>query len=111
MFAETLLAYRERTPWWRSAHFERRSIVPEQDARYESDAWEEHVTRYLDGVKHASNFPEGRKITVGMIARDALSIETAKLGTAEQRRIGAVLERLGWRRGPKGNRGERWWLG
>ena len=56
---------------------------------------------YLD--KHAS-------VTIGQVARDALSIETPRIGTAEQRRIAAALEQLGWRRQPKDWEGNRWWV-
>jgi len=39
------------------------------------------------------------RVTIGEVAREALHIETARLGTADQRRIAAVLgEQLGWRR-------------
>jgi hypothetical protein len=39
------------------------------------------------------------RITVGEVARDALHIKTARIGTADQRRIATLLERLGWKRG------------
>jgi hypothetical protein len=35
------------------------------------------------------------KVTVGQVAREALSIETPRIGTADQRRIAAAMERLG----------------
>jgi hypothetical protein len=46
---------------------------------------------------------------VGQVAREALFIETPRIGTAEQRRIAAALERLGWKRGKKDWEGKRWW--
>ena len=36
-------------------------------------------------------------------------METAKIGTADQRRIAAVLINLGWNRQPKDWEGKRWW--
>jgi hypothetical protein len=41
--------------------------------------------------------------------REALHIETPQIGTAEQRRIAAALERLNWKRQPKDSEGKRWW--
>ena len=81
-------------------NFERKHIVPQQAERYEADAWEETIAGYLD--KHA-------KVTVGEVARAAIGIETPRIGTADQRRIAAVLEQLGWRRQKKDWEGNRWW--
>jgi predicted P-loop ATPase len=53
--------------------------------------------------------PQGR-VTVGQVARDALGIETPRIGTADQRRIAAALERVGWQRAERGHGGVRWWL-
>ncbi len=50
-----------------------------------------------------------RQVTIGQVAREALFIETPRIGTAEQRRIAAALETLGWRRQPKDWEGNRWW--
>ena len=54
------------------------------------------------------------RVTVGQVANEALLIETGRVGTADQRRIAAALERLGWRRErPPGRvdwRGKTWWI-
>jgi hypothetical protein len=49
------------------------------------------------------------KVTIGQVAREALHIETPRIGTAEQRRIAAALERLNWKRQHKDWGGKRWW--
>jgi predicted P-loop ATPase len=100
LFAEAVTLYRGNCCWWPSADFERNHIVPEQEARYETDAWEEAIRSYLD---------KANRVTVLEIAREALYIATPKLGTADQRRIVAALERLGWRRAPRAFDG-RWWI-
>jgi predicted P-loop ATPase len=100
LFAEALVLYRAGTRWWPDARFERQHIVPEQEARYESDAWEALVGSFLTGCA---------KTTILEVARSALFIDVPKLGTADQRRIGAILERLGWERGAR-NGTERPWL-
>jgi hypothetical protein len=49
-------------------------------------------------------------VTVLKVAREALFIDTPKLGTADQNRIRRGLEHLGWVRGPRGDKGERYWI-
>lgn len=93
LFAEAVALYREGTRWWPDSTFETTEIQPEQEARYEADAWEIAVREWMD------KNPLIKQTTVLWAAQDALSIETPRLGTSEQRRIAAVLERLGWVRG------------
>ena len=100
LFAEAMVVYRKGMSWWPDKDFEREHIAPEQAARYEADAWEENIRTFLETKT---------EVTIGQVARDALGIETPKLGTAEQRRIAAALEQLGCRRLPKDWQGKRRW--
>ncbi len=100
LFAEAVARFREGASWWPDKDFEQRHIQPEQAARYEADAWQEPIAAYVD--KHD-------RVTVGEIAREALGIETSRIGTADQRRIAAVLDQLGWRRLPVDWQGKRRW--
>jgi predicted P-loop ATPase len=100
LFAEAVRLYRGGTQWWPDRSFERDAILPEQDARYEGDTWEETIATFLD---------KQERVTVGQVARDSLGIETPRIGTADQRRIAAAMERLGWQRAARGNSGERFW--
>ena len=100
LFAEAVKLYHDRVPWWPDKDFERKSIMPEQAARYEGDVWEDPIKVYLE-IKD--------RVTIGQIARDVFSIENAKIGTADQRRIAKALEQLGWRRLPKDWDGNRYW--
>jgi len=100
LFAEAVKLYRDGVRWWPDKEFERKHIEPEQAARFEADAWEETIADWLKGKT---------KATIGEIARGALSIETPRIGTADQRRIAAILELLGWHRLPKDWQGKRWW--
>ena len=99
LFAEAVEAYQARLQWWPERAFERDHIMPEQAARYEADAWEENIRNYLDTVS---------RTTVGRAASHALNIETPRLGTSEQRRIAAVMENLGWKRGKRETEGRFW---
>jgi predicted P-loop ATPase len=100
LFAEATARYRGGTHWWPDKDFEREFIMPEQAARYEGDVWEDPIRVYLE-IKD--------RVTVGQIARDVFSFDNAKIGTADQRRIAAVLEQLGWHRLPKDRQGNRYW--
>ena len=98
LFAEALAAFHAGEKWWPDGDFERIHIAPEQEARFEADPWESIVKGWLEPRE---------KCTIAEVAHDCLHIETQRLGTADQRRITAILERFGWvsRRNEKG----RWW--
>lgn len=87
LFAEAVHRYQAGEGWWPSTEFEREHITNEQEARYESDAWESPIATYIGSLA---------RTTILDVAREALHIETGKIGVAEQRRIGASLKKLGW---------------
>ena len=92
--------YQQGFRWWPDAAFEREFIAPEQEARYEADAWEEEIRSFLAGKQ---------RTTVLDVAQHGLKIELRRIGTSDQRRITAALERLGWARG-KRTGAARWWV-
>ena len=98
LFAEAVAEYRRDAKWWPEEAFERDHIRSEQEKRFEADAWESDIERWLKApVRREDGIVATRtRVQVSEIARDALGIATAKIGTAEQRRIGRVLNRLGW---------------
>jgi predicted P-loop ATPase len=98
LLAEAVTLYRQGLPWWPSAEFEREQIVPQQTARYEGDVWEEPISTHLAPLI---------KTTIANIAIDALGFKTDRIGTADQRRIAAILTNLGWK--PKRDMRGRWW--
>jgi predicted P-loop ATPase len=91
LFAEAVTAYRAGEKWWPDQSFERQHIRPQQQARYETDPWEPAIGAYIANLA---------RVTVQDIARDALHIDSVnRIGTAEQRRISAVLVDKGWQSG------------
>jgi predicted P-loop ATPase len=100
LFASAVERYRHGEQWWPDKDFEQQHMKPEQEARYEPDAWEENIRDYLD---------LNPRVTVGQVAREALGIETPKIGKHGQNRIAAVLITFGLRREPKDWKGRRWW--
>jgi predicted P-loop ATPase len=105
LFAEAVYNYQNGMSWWPDKDFERQYIAPEQAARYDVDVWEDNIAEYLK---------TNTKVTVGQIAKEALHIETPRLGRAEQNRIIAAMERIGWHRQlPTGQtdwQGKTWWI-
>jgi predicted P-loop ATPase len=100
IFAEAVTRFRAGDHWWPDKDFEREHIRPEQEERYEADAWEEAVRVYLSGLTQT---------TVAQVAKSALDFKTIdRLGTADQRRIVAILTTLGWQP-RRGTGGVRFW--
>jgi predicted P-loop ATPase len=85
LFAEAVAAYRNGEQWWPAPDLERRYIQPEQEARFEADAWEPLIAAYVE---------DRERVQLSQVAFEALNIDAAKIGTIEQRRITAVLTRL-----------------
>jgi predicted P-loop ATPase len=100
LFGEAVVRFRQGEPWWPDRNFERKCMRPEQEARYEADVWEEAIAKFLESTN---------KTTIYELATDALRIETPRIGTADQRRIAAALERLGWERGRQDAKGRVSW--
>jgi predicted P-loop ATPase len=103
LFAEAVQLFRHGVQWWPDKKFEETYIRPQQDARYEADAWEDPIVRYLTGL------PD-RKVTISQVAKFGLGFPSdGRIGTADSRRISAILEREGWTRKPRQWDG-RWWV-
>lgn len=98
LFAEAVALFRAGERWWPDAEFEAQHIKPQQDARYEADAWEQAIAMHLMGKA---------RVTIMEVAKDGLLFQESRLGTADQRRIIAALERLGWH--AKRSKTERWY--
>jgi predicted P-loop ATPase len=119
LFAEAVSLYESGVSWWPDKDFEREHVIEQQAARFEADAWEEPIAKFLEGKA---------KTTVLAVACGALDFEIERpeppsgqstalprgtpinrLGTMEQRRITAILTNLGWTRGHR-EAANRWWV-
>jgi predicted P-loop ATPase len=87
LFAEAVYRYLEGKRWWPDEAFQREHIKPQQDDRFEGDPWDDLIADFVVGRT---------RVQVAEIARHALLIESAKIGTSEQRRIASILTGLGF---------------
>jgi predicted P-loop ATPase len=102
LFAEARHLFEKGEQWWPDRTFEARHIKPEQEARYESDPWEEPVNWYLGSLTDP-------RTTISQVAKCGLGFGTdSRIGTHDARRIAAILEREGWKKAPR-QAGGRWW--
>jgi predicted P-loop ATPase len=102
LLAEATQLYRAGWPWWPDAQFEREHIAPEQEQRYDADAWEDPIIDWLGRRIE-------KRVLIGQVAKDALNLQTDRLGRADQNRIKQVMERAGWKPGTRTGAG-RWWV-
>ena len=91
ILAEALMMYRSGAPRYPSKDFEAEFIKPEQEDRYECDAWEDAFNEW---VKREGIW----KTTVNQVLRHAIGMDVQKIGTREQRRVVAILQRGVWRK-------------
>ncbi|NOG71274.1 virulence-associated E family protein [Roseicella sp. DB1501] len=99
LFAEAVALYRRGEPWWPDAQFEALHIVPQQEARYEEDVWQEQIAEFVEGET---------RVTILQVAKNGLKIQTPSIGTPDQRRIAKILQRLGWCRGARTGKARYW---
>lgn len=100
LFAEALYLFQQGEDWWPDANFERECIRPQQEERFECDAWEPAIAHYLTGKA---------RVQVQEVAREAIGLGLDKTGTSENRRIRNVFLRLGWTQ-KRGTGGVRWYV-
>jgi Virulence-associated protein E/Bifunctional DNA primase/polymerase, N-terminal len=104
LFGEAVMRFKRGDHWWPSASFARESIAIEQEKRREPDPWEGPIAGYVDGT--TLNATPLNRANITEIARLALGFDVmAKVGTADQRRIAAVLKTLRWRPGGRDHDG------
>jgi predicted P-loop ATPase len=112
LWAEAVARYRAGAPWW----IEDRALVAEasaaQEARYQGDAWDARIERWLVserrpvnvGVGHFEDWqerfvPRAKPLTdvsIGEVLEQALGIEAAKWTRADQMRVGAFFRARKW---------------
>ena len=98
LFAEACVRYDAGNPWWPDPAWEARHIKPEQEARFETDPWEDAVLAHVNAKMPDSDGVV--RVQISESARVALGADaTFRVATKDQRRIAAILIRHGWRPG------------
>ena len=86
LWAEAVHRYRAGETWWEVPE----QAKDEQEARYQSDSWEEIIAPWLSGRS---------EVTTTEVLRDCLEIlENRDHSHAAQIRVGNALKRFGWER-------------
>lgn len=114
LWAEAVARYREGAIWWLDEPELVASAKAEQEQRYQSDAWDALIERWLvyerRRVNHGyGNFDDWRDeeverssplsdTSVGEILKGALAIDPGRWTRADQMRISAFLKSRGWER-------------
>ena len=99
LWAEAVTHYRRGERWWLDNALETQARE-EQDARYQTDEWEQLIADYLEGRS---------SITLGDLLGGPLGLDKGKWGHPEQLRVGRCLTRLGWARRQVREGGKRAW--
>jgi predicted P-loop ATPase/5S rRNA maturation endonuclease (ribonuclease M5) len=86
LLAQAVFEYRVGLDWWPDHTFEDQHIKPQQDARYDQDAWFGKVLANLKGLSQT---------TIAEVAL-GLGIETSRLDKPVQMRIASILRELKW---------------
>jgi len=114
LWAEAVVRYRAGAQWW----IEDRTLVAEaaaaQEARYQGDAWDARIERWLAFEQRSVNVGNSRyedwqerfvpraqpliDVSVGEVLEQALGIEPAKWTRGDQMRIGSFLKAKKWER-------------
>jgi predicted P-loop ATPase len=102
LFAEAVERFKAGERWWPDRDFEESQILPQQSARYEADAWEDPIREYLKGVE---------RTTILQVAEQALVFQKADFRKAEENRVRSIMTSLGWAKGLRGEKGERFYYG
>lgn len=87
LWAEAVTQYRQGARWWLDDTSLETLAREEQDARYQTDEWEQLIADYLEGRS---------AVSLGELLGGPLGLEKGKWGQSEQTRVARCLTRLGW---------------
>lgn len=121
LWAEAVARFNEGAPWWLEDRDLIVSATAEQEARYEPDAWDALIERWLVSERRSVNVGFGNyddwqdrhvprptplaDVSVGEVLEQALSIEPAKWSRADQMRVSSYLKASKWERYKSGASG------
>ena len=113
LWAEAVIRFRDGAIWWLDDPALIADATAEQDARYQSDAWDPLIERWLVYERRRVNRGYGyddwveeetkraapiTDVSVGEILEQAIRIEPGRWNKSDQMRVGAYLKANHWRR-------------
>lgn len=102
LWAEAMHLYRSGALWWPETEGDKLLTREAQEARQaESDAWEPHLARYLNG------HPE---VTVDDLLANALGVQKDRITHHDSIRVGRILAHLGCKKVRRNTEGARSWV-
>jgi putative DNA primase/helicase len=125
LWAEAVARFRAGAIWWIEEPELIAAAKTEQEARYQGDAWDARIDRWLTHERRRVNhgfgaFEEWRDeeveraqpicdVSVGEVLEGALGIEPAKWTKGDQMRVGAYLKSRDWERYQRRSGEDREW--
>lgn len=105
LWGEAVTLWRQKVPHWVGPE-ERPLFEEQQELRFQVDAWEEPIRRFLEGGKDLSVRRD--KVKMGDLLGEALKIDKGKWDRQSAIRVGSIMRRLEWER-RRENTGDRDW--
>jgi len=102
LWAEARERFRCGARWWFDSEVLVEAAADEQQARYEGDAWDERIAKWIGGRE---------TVSVSDVLEMCLQKKTENWARSDEMRISRILKSLGWNRyrEPKDEQGNRLW--
>jgi predicted P-loop ATPase len=124
LWAEAVALYCNDMPWWLDTPELEQAARRQQEARYQGDAWDDPIQRYLTHYKAAVRNDWGDvtgfvwteraapldRVSVGEILAEVFELPEAKWSQVEQNRVSRALTALGWQRKQRQVDGQKVWV-
>ncbi|CAA7614806.1 VapE domain-containing protein [Magnetospirillum sp. SS-4] len=124
LWAEAMVWYANGVEWWIEDEETKRMAEDAQEERYQGDAWDGLIDRWLVYDKERVNHGYGAyddwrdvevarsepltDLSIGEVLQNAIGIEPAKWTKSDQMRVGAYLKTRGWERYRNGTNRREW---
>jgi predicted P-loop ATPase len=110
LWAEAAALHKAGVPHWVLPH-EKPLFEEAQEARFDTDAWEETVLDYLDGAGEFALSTAGslNKVKTDQIMTGALKLDKARWDRQAKIRVVGILRRNGWFRRKDSAGSRQWW--
>jgi predicted P-loop ATPase len=114
LWAEAYVRFKRKEPWWLEDKGLQKYATDEQAERYQGDAWEEPISKWLThtvelGDSYSKRRPQPLlEVSVGEVLEKALRIEASRWTQGDQNRVVRCLISMGFRKcRPRNTEGKR----